>query len=153
MNRARSVFVACLTAVLAVSGASFAADNPEDAAQAAAETWLRLVDGGNYPASWDQAARQLKGAVKQGEWAQMAETARSPLGNVVSRKLKSREYTEKPPTTRTIGGRVYTWGGGPGRYVVLRYETVFANKAAAEETVVPMADPDGAWRVSAYDVR
>jgi hypothetical protein len=30
---------------------------------------------------------------------------------------------------------------------------VFENKAAAVETVTPMADPDGAWRVSGYFIR
>jgi hypothetical protein len=81
----------------------------------------------------------------------MAEGVRSPLGRLVSRTLKSREYTEKMPTTRVIGGKVYTWGSG--RYVVLQYDAVFANKASAVETVIPMADHDGVWRVSAYSIR
>ena len=72
------------------------------------------------------------------------------LGPLVSRKLKSREYTEKPPTTRLVGGRVYTWG--QGKYVVLRYEASFANRASASETVTMMADSDGAWRASGYTV-
>ena len=64
----------------------------------------------DYAASWDQAAKVFKGAVKQTEWGQLATSVRAPLGVLVSRKLKSREYTEKMPTTRVIGGKVYTWG-------------------------------------------
>jgi Protein of unknown function (DUF4019) len=134
------------------AGTGFAAEAPEDAAQAAAESWLRLVDGGSYAAAWDQAGKVLKAAVKQTSWSEQVGAARAPLGKLVSRKLKSREYTEKAPTTRVIGGTAYSWGG-PGRYVVIQYETVFASKAAAVETLVPMADPDGVWRVSGYSIR
>jgi hypothetical protein len=130
---------------------AFSADTPEDAAQAAAESWLTIVDGGDYAGSWEQAARALKGAVKQGDWSGAVGSDRAPLGKVVSRRLKSREHTERPPTTRVIGGRAYTWG--QGKYVVIQYETVFASRGSAIETVVPTVDPDGAWRVSSYSVR
>ena len=122
-------------------GPAVAADKPEDAAQAAAESWLKLVDDGDYAASWEQAAKVFKGAVKQADWAQMVGGVRTPLGKLVSRKLKSREYTEKMP------------GAPDGRYVVVQYDTVFENKASAVETVTPMADPDGAWRVAGYFIR
>jgi hypothetical protein len=136
----RSLTAACLMAFF-VAGVAVAADKPEDAAQGAAEAWLKLVDDGNYPASWEQAAKVFKGAVKQADWVQMAGGVRTPLGKLVSRKLKSREYTEKLP------------GAPDGKYVVIQYDTVFANKASAVETVVPMMDPDGAWRVSGYFIR
>jgi hypothetical protein len=137
----RSVVVGCLLGLLVVVGGAFAADKPEDAAQAAAESWLKLVDDGNYSASWDQAAKVFKGAVKQGDWGQMAGGVRTPLGKLVSRKLKSREYSEKMP------------GAPDGKYVVIQYDTVFEHKASAVETVTPMADPDGVWRVSGYFIR
>jgi hypothetical protein len=151
MSQRGRFMVASLVTFFGVAGAAFAADAPEDAAQAAAATWLRLVDGGNYPASWDQAAKAFKGAVKQAEWGQVAAGVRAPLGKLVSRKLKSREYTEKAPTTRVIGGKVYTLGDG--RYVVIQYDAAFENKASAGETITVMADPNGAWRVSGYLVR
>ena len=150
MIHPRGVVVACLVGFFVLAGVGVA-QAPEDAAQAAAESWLKLVDGGHYSASWDQAAKLFKDAVKQTEWDQMAQGVRTPLGRLVSRTLKSREYTEKMPTTRVIGGKVYTWG--TGKYVVIQYDAVFANKASAVETVVPMADPDGVWRVSAYSIR
>lgn len=151
MMHPRRFTLPCLVGVLLAAGVAVAAQTPDDAAQAAAESWLRLVDGGSYSASWDQAAKALKGAVRQAEWSAMAESARTPLGKLVSRRLRSRESTEKMPTTRVIGGKVYTWGDG--KYVVIQYDTVFANKASAVETVIPMADPDGVWRVSAYSIR
>lgn len=150
MRLRRGWVVACLAGVLC-TGVAFAADATEDAAQAAAESWLRLVDAGDYAGSWEQAGRALKGVVKQADWSESVGNARAPLGQLVSRALKSREYTEKAPTSRVIGGRVYTWG--EGRYVILHYEAAFANKASTVETVTAMADSDGAWRVAGYSVR
>jgi hypothetical protein len=117
------------------------ADKPEDAAQTAAESWLKLVDDGQYAAAWQQASRLFKGLVKEADWEQMAGGVRTPLGRVVSRKLKSREYTERMP------------GAPDGKYVIIQYDTVFENKASAVETVTPMLDPDNAWRVSGYFIR
>ena len=136
----RGIAVAMLLAAW-VAGPGLAAESREDAAQAAAESWLKLVDEGSYKASWEQAARIFKSAVGQAQWEGAVAGVRSPLGKVVSRKLKSREYKEQLP------------GAPDGRYVVIQYDTVFANKAAAVETVTPMADSDGAWRVSGYFIR
>jgi hypothetical protein len=151
MAHPRRSTVACLVGLFVIGGAALEAQAPEDAAQAAAESWLALVDGGDYLGSWDQGARVLKASVKRAEWGETIGGVRSPLGKLVSRRLKSREYTEKAPTTRVVGGKVYTWGDG--KYVVIQYETAFANKPSAVETVIPMADPDGVWRVSGYSVR
>lgn len=140
------VGLGCVTA-----GVALAADRGESAAQAAAESWLSLVDGGAYPASWNQAARGLKASVKQAEWSQVVGGVRTPLGRVMSRKLRSREYTEKAPTTRMVGGNLYTLAGS-AKYVVIEYDTAFAHKPSAVETVIATADPDGAWRVSGYSV-
>ncbi len=138
--RVRSILVAgCLVAFL--GGPALAAGKPEDAAQSAAESWLKLVDEGNYAASWEQAARVFKGAVKQADWGQMAGGVRAPLGRLVSRKLKSRAYTEQMP------------GAPDGKYVVIQYDSVFEHKSSAVETVTPMVDPDGVWRVSGYFIR
>jgi hypothetical protein len=126
---------------LLLAGAAAAADKPEDAAQAAAEKWLKLVDEGKYGDSWEQAAKLFKGAVTQEQWKQAASGVRAPLGKVVSRKVKSRDYTQKVP------------GAPDGQYVVIQFDTVFEKKSAAVETVTPMLDPDGAWRVSGYFIR
>ena len=43
--------------------------------------------------------------------------------------------------------------GPDGKYVILEYESAFEKKSSAVETVVPMVDPDGTWRVSGYFIR
>lgn len=124
-----------------VAGAALAAGKAEDAAQASAEPWLKLVDQAKYEASWDRAAELFKKSVTKEQWKQAATAAREPLGTLTSRKVKSREYTEKIP------------GAPDGKYVIILYDSVFAKKAQAIETVVGMVDPDGAWRVSGYFIR
>jgi hypothetical protein len=131
---------------VAIAAAAFAlpvraADTAEDLAQAAAESWLKLTDAGDPGASWEQAARLFKGAVTKEQWAQALAGVRPPLGKVVSRQLKSRQYSEKVP------------GAPEGKYVIIQYETTFENKRSAVETVTPTLDPDGVWRVSGYFIR
>ena len=92
-------------------------------------------------ASWEQAAKLFKGVVTKEQWTQALAGVRPPLGKVVSRKLTSRQYSEKLP------------GAPDGKYVVIQYETVFEKKASAVETITPMLDPDGVWRVSGYLIR
>jgi hypothetical protein len=126
---------------LVAASAAWAADKPEDLAQAAAESWLKLTDAGNAEASWDQAAKLFKGAVTKAQWAQALAGVRPPLGKVISRKLGSRQYSEK------------MLGAPDGKYVTIQYETAFENKTSAVETITPMLDPDGVWRVSGYVIR
>ncbi len=117
-----------------------AADTPEDLAQKAAESWLKLTDAGDGGTSWDQAARRLKGKVTKAQWTKSLAGARSLLGKVISRKMTSRKYEEKLPE------------GPAANHVTIRYETVFEKKASAVEIITPMLDPDGVWRVAGYVV-
>ena len=129
------------TLALLVASPLRAADKPEDVGQVAAESWLVLVDAGKFDVSWDQAAQLFKAAITKPRWNQALTGVRSPLGKVVSRKVSSRQYSEKLP------------GAPDGKYVILQFETVFEKKASAVETVTSMLDPDGVWRVSGYFIR
>jgi hypothetical protein len=135
-----------LVALLALwLGASPAAavtpESPEAAAQKQADAWLLTVDAGKYPESWDQAAALFKKALTREQWQQAVAGARGPLGKLVSRSVKSKQYTKTLP------------GAPDGEYVVIQYESSFENKKSAVETVTPMRDPDGVWRVSGYFIR
>ncbi|HWN92533.1 MAG TPA: DUF4019 domain-containing protein, partial [Verrucomicrobiae bacterium] len=44
-------------------------------------------------------------------------------------------------------------GAPDGEYVVIQYETAFENKASAVETITPMLDKDGSWRISGYYIK
>ena len=40
-----------------------------------------------------------------------------------------------------------------GEYVIVQFNSSFEHKADATETVTPMKDPDGQWRVSGYFIK
>lgn len=117
--------------------------NPEAeaAALAAAQAWLRLVDAGRYAESWDQAAQYFKGAVPCDQWGRTLEAVRGPLGNVADRQVAGTRYATALP------------GAPDGRYVVVQFKTRFEKKQSAVETVTPMCEEDGTWRVSGYYIK
>ena len=113
----------------------------EQLAQESAESWLKLVDFGKYGESWDQAAQFFKTAVSKEQWQTALRASRDPLGKVLSRNLKSSAFTKTLP------------GAPDGEYVVIQYDSSFEHKQSAVETITPMLDKDGKWRVSGYYIK
>jgi hypothetical protein len=105
------------------------------------EAWISLVDEGKYADSWNEAVDYFKGAVKQEKWQETLQAVRKPLGTVISREVKSKSYHTSLP------------GAPDGEYVVIQFETSFENKKSAVETVTPMLDKNGKWRVSGYFIK
>lgn len=118
-----------------------AAETPEKKAQDAAEEWLALIDAGKFAESWQSAAGNFKAAVSQAQWQSSLDAVRKPLGNLVSRKLKSAKYTKTVP------------GAPDGEYVILQFDTSFTNMKQAVETITPMLDADKKWKVSGYFIK
>ena len=134
--------LAALATGLLIATATHAQDaKAVEAAQAAASRWLATNDQGAYAQSWEQAAGLLKGAVTAAQWEQSLKAVRTPLGAVQSRQQRSAQYAKALP------------GAPDGHYVVIQFETRFEHKAQAIETVTPMLDKDGTWRVSGYFIR
>ena len=106
-----------------------------------AKEWLNLVDEGKYIESWEGAAAYFRGAVTKDQWGVSIKGVREPLGKVISREVKSSEYKTELP------------GAPDGEYVVIQFETSFGNKKSATETVTPMKEKDGSWRVSGYFIK
>lgn len=131
-----------LVTILVCAGvATQAQQKPEQLAQESAEAWLALIDSGKYAESWDQASQLFKAAVTKDQWQEKLHASRDPLGKMTSRKLAKATYTETLP------------GAPDGKYVVIRYQTSFEHKQSAVETVTPMLDKDGTWRVSGYYIQ
>lgn len=83
----------------------------------------------------------FKNAITKEKWEQTLTTVRKPLGNLVFRELKSKIYKKSLP------------GAPDGEYVVIQFTTSFENKKSSIETVTPMLDRDGKWRVSGYYIK
>jgi len=122
-----------------------AAPSPEEAAQKVAQdgaqTWLALVDAGQFEASWDNAAALFKSSVTREQWNASLKGAREPLGTVSSRQLRGSEYKTQLP------------GAPDGKYVVVYYESAFAQKAGAKESVTLMEEADASWKVAGYSIQ
>lgn len=110
-------------------------------AQAAATTWLALTDTAKYGPSWEEAASLFKASVTKANWESTLTGVRAPLGVVMSRKVKTATFTRTLP------------GTPDGEYVVIQFDTQFEKKATAVETVTPMHQKDGSWRVCGYFIK
>jgi hypothetical protein len=111
------------------------------AAQVAARSWLSLIDQSRYGESWDSAASFFRTAVTKAAWEDAVQKARSPLEPVGARKLLGASFQTKLPNAP------------PGEYVVLQYQTKAGGEKTVVETVTPMKEKDGSWRVSGYYIR
>jgi hypothetical protein len=118
-----------------------AQQKPEQLAQQSAESWLALVDSGKYVESWEQASRLFKAAVTKEQWQTALRASRDPLGKVLSRNLKSTVFTKTLP------------GAPDGEYVVIQYDSSFEHKQSAVETITPVLEKDGKWKVSGYYIK
>lgn len=139
--RRRSIILLALCLSLWAGFATAQSSDKEKAAVAAAENWLSVIDSGNYGQSWKDAAVFFRNAVPEGNWIQALKGVRDPLGKLNSRKVKSTVYATTLP------------GAPDGEYVVIQFETSFENKKSAIETVTPMLEKDGSWRVSGYYIK
>lgn len=106
----------------------------------AAVSWVRLVDAKRWDESWATAGTLFKSEMPQPRWASTIEPVREPLGAVSSRSLKSITKSKSLPSAPD------------GDYEVVQFQTSFANKAAATETVVLSREASG-WKVDGYFIR
>jgi len=137
----RILYLVIVGLILSGGTAMASGAGKETAAVSAALKWLAIVDAGEYAASWNEAAEFFRNAVKPEQWEQSMEGARKPLGKLISRKVQTKIYKTSLP------------GAPDGEYVVIQFETSFENKKTAIETVTPMMDKDGKWRVSGYYIK
>lgn len=139
----RKIMIVALVAFLLGVAACAPKSNPaaEKAAVDAAQEWLALVDQGRYAESWDEASAYFQNAMEKDKWQAALQAVRNPLGKMIERKVKSSRYATSLP------------GAPDGAYVVIQFQARFENKESAVETVTPMRDQDGRWRVAGYYIK
>ena len=143
----RRVFLSVLTVIgLAAVGGCMprkpANPEAEQAALTAARDWVALLDEGAYGTAWEEAGGYFRNALTKDQWIRSMRAAREPMGEVVSREKKKSRYATTMP------------GAPDGQYVMIRFETAFAEKEAAVETITPMLDEEsGIWRVTGYYIK
>jgi hypothetical protein len=130
-----------LTLLMALAPLAARPAPAQTAAQAAAATWLALVDGGNYYQSWAIASDPFRNAQSRTQWVARVGAAREPLGALRSRRLVSARPAHSLP------------GAPDGDYVVIEYASGFARQLTATEIVTSVKASDGHWRVSGYSIQ
>ena len=141
----------CVLAVTALLGAGTAhaqapapTDTPaiqtggEVAAATGVEVWLSKVDDRRYDESWDSAASIFRQAYPKAPWAAMLNSRRNPLGKLLTRNVRKKEFLRSLPGTPA------------GQYVVFYYDTNYEHRNGVAETVSCVLDTDGQWRVCGY---
>ena len=107
---------------------------------AAATAWLALVDRQQWDDSWRTAGALLKQQLTAAQWTATVQPVREPLGAVTARVLLAATPTKDLP------------GAPAGDYEVVQFQTGFAQKPQAMETVILMRE--GAdWKVAGYFIR
>jgi hypothetical protein len=110
----------------------------EGAAITAAQIWLALIDAGQYSEGWKEAGTVFQSAVAEPDSVAALGNDRRVLGNVLARRLKSAKLTQELP------------GAPDGPYVVMEFETAFANRKSAVETVTFRLEKDRRWKAAGY---
>jgi len=113
----------------------------EQAARPSARDWLALIDGGRYGESWEAAANVFKMSVSKEKWQEAVQGARAPLGALSSRQFRAAKYENELPNAPE------------GKYVVVHYDSVFAERSSAREIVTLRQAADESWKVAGYFVK
>jgi len=116
-------------------------DEAVAAAKTAANSWLAQTDSEDFAGSWTSASSLFRAAVTEAEWEKALSAVRGPIGRLISRELGSADFYTTLP------------GAPDGEYVVMQFNSSFAQKATAIETVTVMLDSDGSWCVSGYYIK
>ncbi|HEU4549861.1 MAG TPA: DUF4019 domain-containing protein [Rhizomicrobium sp.] len=128
------IFVAVFAAIASaapvrVSQSSPGKATPDDRAR----QWLTLLDDGDYGRSWQESGKALRSREDAASWTSRIKAMREPLGAMASRNLRLIELVNSEK-------------------VVVRYDSVFAHKATAQETVT-LGLENGGWAVIDYALK
>jgi hypothetical protein len=112
----------------------------EDAAEAAALGWLRLLDAGSYPQSWTAASTLFRDRMSQSRWRTKIANGRFRLGTLKSRRFLSASPAQTPPDLPK------------GEYVIVRFACTYLwfEFEPVIETVTMTQGADGTWRVADF---
>ena len=119
------------------------ADSDPDVALAkkAALEWLALVDAFKFEGTWDAAAASFQKAQVKAEWAKGLGGARTAMGKVVTRTVSSQEVRKDLPNLP------------PGKYITVRYNTIFEKHKDGTESITLVKDGARGFRMMGYLLR
>ena len=111
----------------------------QQAALAASEPWLALIDAGDYAEARRTAAPLFRELESAEAWDAKVREYRDPLGPLESRAIRTNTYFTDP------------WNAPSGAYAVLVFDSQWEG-GAIHEVVNMQRQADGSWLVAGYDV-
>lgn len=103
--------------------------------------WLAGIDAADYERSWNDASGIFRTSITSADWGDTMKKLREPLGAVKSRKTRDMKMADTLP------------GAPDGKYWIIQFDSSFAGKAEAVETVTFMLEKDGTWKAAGYFIR
>lgn len=142
--RLKELLPLIIAALLLVLPAA-AQEGAEEELQAAADSWLTLIDGADFDGSWEMSGQLMKDSVTPEQWKQALETVQVQMATIAGEPvdLTQREYVEAQ-----ILEDVQDLP--EGEYAAVRYRTEQGDHMFAE--VVTLKREDGDWDVVGYFV-
>lgn len=116
----------------------------EESAEKAALQWIEVIDQKKYAESYNVASKLFQEAVTQKKWIEALESARTPIGKVISRQVASKVIQKNIPTGATTL---------QGTFCIIQIESSYEKLKNARETVTFELEKDGVWRASGYYIR
>lgn len=105
-----------------------------------AKEWLKLVDSGQSANSWERTGSLFKARNTEQTWQTMLSFIRSSLGQVISRKIASVQFSHS------------MLGGPDGKYALVRFNSTFARKSSALE-MLSLGNENNRWVVIGYFIK
>ncbi len=118
--------------------AAESADPDVALAKKAALDWLALVDAFKFDATWDEAATSFQKAQNKAEWVKGFGGARPTMGKLVGRTFLNQEIRTNLPNLP------------PGKYITIRFTSVFEKHKGGAESVTLIKDGTRGYRMMSY---
>jgi hypothetical protein len=137
MKKVIVFFLCTFLPILIICSNDISEKNKINDAVSSIQIWLEKVDSGSYSESWSLTGKMFKSQLSDNKWAETLEKSRKPLGEKITRKLKSSKFNTSLP------------GVPDGEYVVVQFTSKFTKKQKAIETVTTVLE-DEQWKVVGY---
>ena len=139
-SRSRAIALSVALLALVIAPLVAAQDAHSSEVQNAAREWLKLVDAGDYSASWKSAGKKFQQTFTEASWADAASRLRAPFGVAETRTVALTHFDKHFPNLPD------------GDYALVQFRTSFKGKDYSGETV-NLEHEDSGWRVIGYFVR
>ena len=131
----KTLFAGLLLVAMALGGCARAIELTPDMSQAA-DKILARIDRQQYVATWREAASIFRDSVAQEDWLRIVNDLREPHGALQERLLRSASAQTDPVNSPD------------GEYVMVAYDSKFADTVVVETLVLYLEDED--WRMAGY---